>query len=78
MTTATTKINRTAAEASHAAREPGSGIDQGRAATQMTRKKIRCSAVRDMGWGLLAEVRLPGGGRLGVYQPRHARPQGKV
>jgi hypothetical protein len=30
--------------------------------------------VRDLGWGLLTQVVLPGGGKLGVYQPRHARP----
>ncbi len=28
--------------------------------------------VSDEGWGRLATVRLPGGGRLGVYQARHA------
>ena len=28
----------------------------------------------DRGWGLLTEVPLPGGGVLGVYQPRHPRP----
>ena len=28
-------------------------------------------AISDQGWGLLATVRLPGGGPLGVYQPRH-------
>ncbi len=25
------------------------------------------------GWGLLTQVTLPGGGKLGIYQPRHAR-----
>jgi catechol 2,3-dioxygenase-like lactoylglutathione lyase family enzyme len=25
-------------------------------------------------WGLLTQLQLPGGGKLGVYQPRHARP----
>jgi len=30
--------------------------------------------VTDRGWGLLTEATLPGGGKLGVYQPRHARP----
>jgi catechol 2,3-dioxygenase-like lactoylglutathione lyase family enzyme len=28
--------------------------------------------VSDEGWGRLATVRLPGGGRLGVYEARHA------
>jgi glyoxalase/bleomycin resistance protein/dioxygenase superfamily protein len=27
--------------------------------------------VSDQGWGRLATVRLPGGGRLGVYEARH-------
>ena len=28
-------------------------------------------AISDQGWGLLATVRLPSGGPLGIYQPRH-------
>lgn len=36
---------------------------------------IRCEGARDMGWGVLTQVALPGGGKLGVYQPRHARPK---
>ena len=28
----------------------------------------------DQPWGRLAFVRLPGGGKLGIYQPRHPRP----
>jgi hypothetical protein len=36
---------------------------------------IAVSAVEDEGWGLLAEVTLPGGGQIGVYQPRHQRPE---
>jgi catechol 2,3-dioxygenase-like lactoylglutathione lyase family enzyme len=28
-------------------------------------------AVSDQGWGLLATARLPGGGELGIYEPRH-------
>ena len=35
---------------------------------------IACDAVSDQGWGLLTQITLPGGGKLGVYQPRHARP----
>jgi hypothetical protein len=38
-------------------------------------RKIACSPVRDLGWGLLTQVTLPGGGKLGIYQPRHARPK---
>ena len=39
------------------------------------RRGLRCSPVESMGWGQLTHVSLPGGGRLGVYQPRHARPK---
>lgn len=42
---------------------------------QMKKKRFACSLVRDMGWGLLTQLTLPGGGKLGVYQPRHARPK---
>jgi hypothetical protein len=41
----------------------------------MKKRKIACGAVSDQGWGLLMELTLPGGGKLGVYQPRHARPE---
>jgi catechol 2,3-dioxygenase-like lactoylglutathione lyase family enzyme len=36
---------------------------------------LECGPVLDRGWGLLTEVSLPGGGRLGIYEPRHARPE---
>jgi catechol 2,3-dioxygenase-like lactoylglutathione lyase family enzyme len=29
--------------------------------------------VTDAGWGLLTRFRLPGGGEIGMYQPRHER-----
>ncbi len=35
---------------------------------------VACGATSDEGWGLLTHVTLPGGSRLGVYQPKHARP----
>jgi catechol 2,3-dioxygenase-like lactoylglutathione lyase family enzyme len=42
---------------------------------QMQARGIECSAVESLGWGMRTQIRLPGGGPLGVYQPRHARPQ---
>jgi hypothetical protein len=39
------------------------------------KRGVACGPVRSMGWGRLTEVTLPGGGTLGVYQPRHARPK---
>ena len=41
---------------------------------EMKTHGVSCSAVSDQGWGLLTEVTLPGGGKLGIYQPRHERP----
>lgn len=40
----------------------------------MKERDIDCGPVQNRGWGLLTQVTLPGGGKLGVYQPRHARP----
>jgi hypothetical protein len=40
----------------------------------MEGRSIACAPVQDQGWGRLTQVTLPGGGKLGVYQPRHARP----
>lgn len=42
---------------------------------EMKKKKIECDPVQNMGWGILTHLYLPGGGKLGVYQPRHARPK---
>ena len=44
-------------------------------ATEMETSGIACGPVQDMGWGLLSELTLPGGGKIGVYQARHARPE---
>jgi hypothetical protein len=44
-------------------------------ARQMKKNGIACGPVDDQGWGLLSQLTLPGGGKLGVYQPRHARPE---
>jgi predicted enzyme related to lactoylglutathione lyase len=30
--------------------------------------------ITDAGWGLLTAIRLPGGGELGLYEPRHPSP----
>ena len=42
---------------------------------EMRSRGIECSEVNSMGWGMLSQITLPGGGQLGVYQPRHARPE---
>ena len=42
--------------------------------TAMRSKHVVCSDPQDRGWGSITQVTLPGGGILGVYEPRHARP----
>ncbi len=44
-------------------------------AAGMNKRGITCSPVQSMGWGALTQLTLPGGSKLGVYQPRHARPK---
>ena len=43
--------------------------------TGMRSLKIECSAIEELSWGRLSRIRLPGGGKLGIYQPKHARPK---
>ena len=43
--------------------------------TDMKKRNIACGPVQNPGWGRLTELTLPGGGKLGVYEPRHARPE---
>jgi catechol 2,3-dioxygenase-like lactoylglutathione lyase family enzyme len=42
--------------------------------SRVAARNLECSPVQDQGWGIITQMTLPGGGRLGVYQPRHARP----
>ena len=41
----------------------------------MQERGITCAPAQNQGWGVLTQVTLPGGGKLGIYQPRHARPK---
>jgi hypothetical protein len=34
----------------------------------------KCTPIEDEGWGLLTSFTLPGGGAVGLYQPRHSLP----
>jgi hypothetical protein len=34
-------------------------------------KGVVCSAVKDERWGSITRIKLPGGGELGLYQPKH-------
>jgi hypothetical protein len=37
-------------------------------------KRIQCTDVQEPPWGIVTTVKLPGGGRRGLYQSKHARP----
>ena len=42
--------------------------------TEMSAHNIPCTKVEELPWGLRVRITLPGGGSLGIYQPRHPRP----
>ena len=42
----------------------------------MKEANVSCDEAHNQGWGRLTRVTLPGGGKLGVYQPLHERPPG--
>ncbi|MGA2838106.1 MAG: extradiol dioxygenase [Acidimicrobiales bacterium] len=35
---------------------------------------VQCSQVEEARWGSVTSIRLPGGGLVGLYQPRHPSP----
>jgi len=41
---------------------------------KLAEKGVTTQAIEDRGWGLLTAIDLPGGERLGLYQPRHPSP----
>jgi hypothetical protein len=43
--------------------------------SEMKRRKIKCSPPQELRWGILTQVTLPGGGKLGFYQALHPRPK---
>jgi hypothetical protein len=48
--------------------------DLGLLVREMAKRGIACAPPHTLGWGVLAQVTLPGGGALGIYEARHARP----
>lgn len=34
-------------------------------------KGVKCTEINDQPWGLLTMITLPGGGEIGLYQPKH-------
>jgi catechol 2,3-dioxygenase-like lactoylglutathione lyase family enzyme len=40
----------------------------------LKKKKVPVSDVSEQRWGSLASFTLPGGGKIGIYQPKHPSP----
>ncbi len=49
--------------------------DVGAFIAAMREHGVPTDPVEQASWGKLTHILLPGGGRLGVYEPRHARPK---
>ena len=37
----------------------------------LAKKNVECSEVQEARWGSITKMRLPSGGEVGLYQPRH-------
>ena len=40
-------------------------------------KKVSCGPVKKERWGLLTSITLPGGGKIGLYEPKHPTAIGR-
>jgi hypothetical protein len=49
--------------------------DIGAFTSDMKNRGIAFSEPSNRGWGTMTEITLPGGGKLGIYQPHHPRPR---
>jgi len=45
---------------------------------QMKARGVACSEVHEERWGSITHLTLPGGGKIGVYQPKHPSPKPKA
>jgi hypothetical protein len=41
---------------------------------ELSAKGVKYSDVVEARWGLITKIQLPGGGEVGLYQPKHPRP----
>ena len=44
----------------------------------LAKKGVKCSAVQEARWGSITKMHLPGGGEVGLYQPKHPTALGLV
>ena len=65
----------TCQSAAHDNREDERGVrvcdDLKKEMAALTRKNVHFSEVQEARWGSIVKIRLPGGGDLGLYQPKH-------
>jgi len=40
-------------------------------------KKVTCGPVQEVRWGSVTSITLPGGGKIGLYQPKHPTAIGR-
>jgi len=43
----------------------------------LRKQGVQCSEVQEARWGSITRITLPGGGRLGIYEPKHPRAPGR-
>jgi catechol 2,3-dioxygenase-like lactoylglutathione lyase family enzyme len=65
--------------AAHPGEAPGSELylmcdDLEATMAELRAKGVELGPVGDQGWGRVTTIALPGGGELGLYEPRHPRP----
>jgi len=39
--------------------------------TSLEAKGVKCSEIQEQRWGSITKMKLPGGGEIGLYQPKH-------
>ena len=39
--------------------------------TSLEAKRVKCSEIQEQRWGSITKMKLPGGGEIGLYQPKH-------
>ena len=44
----------------------------------LAKMDVKCSAVQEARWGSITKMQLPGGGEVGLYQPKHPTALGLV
>jgi catechol 2,3-dioxygenase-like lactoylglutathione lyase family enzyme len=44
----------------------------------LAKRNVKCSAVHEARWGSITKIQLPGGGEIGLYQPKHPTALGLV